>query len=52
MVPFKEKLSLTFGLIEPRILVKNEIAKKMRKIRPTRKVFFIEESAKNRLALN
>jgi hypothetical protein len=36
IVPFKEKLSLTFGLIEPRILVKKEMAKKIRKIRITR----------------
>lgn len=36
IVPFREKLSLTFGLIEPRILVKKEIAKKIRKIRITR----------------
>jgi len=35
-VPFREKLSLTFGLIEPRIFVRNEIAKKIRKIRMTR----------------
>ena len=36
MVPFREKLSLTFGLIEPRILVKKDMAKKIRKIRITR----------------
>jgi hypothetical protein len=32
IVPVNLKLSLTFGLIEPRMLVKNEIAKKIRKI--------------------
>jgi hypothetical protein len=36
IVPVKEKLSLTFGFIEPRIFVRNEIAKKIRKIRLTR----------------
>jgi len=36
IVPLREKLSLTFGLIEPRILVKNDIAKKIKKIRTTR----------------
>jgi hypothetical protein len=35
IVPFKVKLSLTFGLIEPKMLVKNEMAKKIRKIRIT-----------------
>jgi hypothetical protein len=37
MVPVNEKLSLTFGFIEPRILVRNEIAKNTRKIRLDRK---------------
>lgn len=36
IVPFSEKLSLTFGFIDPSIFVKNEIAKKMKKIRITR----------------
>jgi hypothetical protein len=36
MVPFRVKLSLTLGFIEPRILVKKEIAKKIRKMRITR----------------
>jgi hypothetical protein len=36
MVPLSLKLSLTFGFIEPRIFVKNEIAKNIRKIRRTR----------------
>jgi len=36
MVPVSEKLSLTLGLIEPRIFVKKEIAKKIRKIRKMR----------------
>ena len=36
MVPLNEKLSLTLGLIDPRILVTNEIAKKIRKIMKTR----------------
>jgi hypothetical protein len=36
IVPFKEKLSLTFGLIEPRMLVRKEMAKKIRKMRITR----------------
>jgi hypothetical protein len=36
IVPLREKLSLTFGFIEPRMLVRNEIAKKIRKIRTTR----------------
>src|ERR1035437_9748577 len=35
IVPFKVKLSLTLGLIEPRILVRKEMAKKIRKIRMT-----------------
>ena len=35
IAPFREKLSLTLGLIEPRIFVRNEIAKKMKKIRIT-----------------
>ncbi len=30
MVPVSLKLSLTFGLIDPRIFVRNEIAKKIR----------------------
>jgi len=34
-VPLKVKLSLTLGLIDPRMFVKNEIAKKIRKIRMT-----------------
>jgi hypothetical protein len=36
IVPFSVKLSLTFGLIEPRIFVRNEIAKKIKKMRITR----------------
>jgi hypothetical protein len=36
IVPFKEKLSLTFGFIEPRMFVRKEIAKKIRKIKVTR----------------
>jgi len=32
MVPLSVKLSLTLGLIDPRILVTNEITKKIRKI--------------------
>ena len=32
-VPDRAKLSLTFGLMEPRMFVRNEIAKKTRKIR-------------------
>jgi hypothetical protein len=36
IVPFSVKLSLTFGLMDPRILVKNEIAKKIKKISITR----------------
>jgi hypothetical protein len=36
IVPVSEKLSLTFGFIEPRIFVRNEIAKKIRKIRKMR----------------
>jgi len=35
-VPLNVKLSLTFGFIEPRMLVRKEIAKKIRKIRATR----------------
>jgi hypothetical protein len=36
IVPFSEKLSLTLGLIEPRILVRNEMAKNMKKMNNTR----------------
>jgi hypothetical protein len=36
MVPFRVKLSLTFGFMDPRILVKKEIAKKIKKISITR----------------
>lgn len=36
IVPFKEKLSMTFGLIEPRILVRKDMAKNIKKIRKTR----------------
>jgi hypothetical protein len=36
IVPFREKLSLTFGFIEPRIFVRKDMAKKIRKIRITR----------------
>jgi hypothetical protein len=36
IVPVKEKLSLTFGLIDPRIFVRKEMAKKIRKIRKMR----------------
>jgi hypothetical protein len=35
IVPFNEKLSETFGFIEPRMLVRNEIAKKIKKISMT-----------------
>jgi hypothetical protein len=35
-VPVRVKLSLTLGLIEPRMFVINEIAKKIRKIRKIR----------------
>jgi len=35
-VPDKTKLSLTFGLMEPRMFVRNEMAKKTRKIRMSR----------------
>lgn len=35
IVPFREKLSLTFGFIEPSMFVKKEIAKKIRKTRMT-----------------
>jgi hypothetical protein len=36
IVPVNEKLSLTFGLMDPRMFVRNEIAKKMKKIKMTR----------------
>lgn len=36
IVPVNEKLSLTFGLIEPSMFVRNDIAKKIKKIRTTR----------------
>jgi len=36
IAPLRSKLSLTFGLIEPRILVRKEIAKKIKKISTTR----------------
>ena len=36
IVPFRAKLSLTFGLIEPSILVRKDMAKKTKKIRITR----------------
>jgi hypothetical protein len=36
IVPVNEKLSLTFGLIDPRMFVRNEMAKKIKKIRMTR----------------
>jgi hypothetical protein len=32
IVPVRVKLSVTLGLIEPRIFVRNEMAKKIRKI--------------------
>jgi hypothetical protein len=35
-VPESEKLSLTFGLMEPRMFVRKEMAKKTRKIRISR----------------
>lgn len=36
IVPVSEKLSLTFGLIEPSIFVRKDIAKKIRNMRRTR----------------
>ena len=36
IAPFSSKLSLTFGFIDPGILVKKEISKKIRKIKMTR----------------
>jgi len=36
MVPVREKLSLTLGFIDPRIFVRKEMAKKIRKIRKMR----------------
>jgi hypothetical protein len=41
IVPLSAKLSLTFGLIEPRIFVRKEMAKKIRKIKTTRKYFLL-----------
>jgi len=36
IVPVREKLSLTFGFIEPKIFVRKEMAKKIRKMRRMR----------------
>jgi hypothetical protein len=36
IVPVREKLSLTLGFIDPRIFVRKEMAKKIRKIRKMR----------------
>ncbi len=36
VVPFSLKLSVTFGLIEPNMFVRNEIAKNIKKIRKMR----------------
>jgi hypothetical protein len=36
IVPVSEKLSLTLGLIDPRIFVRKEMAKKIRKMRKMR----------------
>jgi hypothetical protein len=36
MVPVREKLSLTLGFIDPRMFVRKEMAKKIRKIRKMR----------------
>ena len=40
IVPESLKLSVTLGLMDPRILVKKEMAKKTRKIRKSQARFF------------